>query len=126
MKERPPNQFREFAYEMIQQGADIIYGHRAHNFQGIEVYNHKLILYDTGDFVDDYMVDPVLRNDHSFFFRIEAGKQKVSRLQLIPIVISNCQVNLAIGEDYKWCLERMQYLSAQLETKLSDRGEIIL
>ena len=45
----------------------MIHGHSAHLFQGIEFYKGKLILYDTGDFVDDYQVDPLLRNDRSFF-----------------------------------------------------------
>jgi len=126
MKETPDKHFIDFAHEMIEQGADIIHGHSAHNFQGIEVYSHKLILYDTGDFVDDYVVDPVLKNDHSFFFRVEAGKQSIAKSELIPVLISNCQVNLAIEEDCKWCLQRMQYLSAKFGTKVNDSGEVIL
>lgn len=125
MQEEPERYFIDFANEMIAQGADIIHGHSAHNFQGIEVYNHKLILYDTGDFVDDYVVDPVLKNDHSFFFRVEASKKGVTKLELIPVMISNYQVNLAIGEEYKWCIQRMQHLSAKFGTKVSDKGEVI-
>lgn len=67
MKAEPDQEVVDFAHEMIEAGADIIHGHSAHNFQGIELYRHKFILYDTGDFVDDYMVDPELKNDHSFF-----------------------------------------------------------
>jgi len=111
---------------MIAHGADIIHGHSAHNFQGIEVYNHKLILYDTGDFVDDYRVDPVLKNDHSFFFKVGVSKRRIEKLVLIPVLISNDPVNLAIGEDYKWCIQRMQYLSAKFGTKVSDKGEVLL
>ena len=125
MQEEPERHFIDFAHEMIAQGADIIHGHSAHNFQGIEVYNHKLIFYDTGDFVDDYVVDPVLKNDHSFFFRVEANKKGVTKLELIPVLISNYQVNLAIGEEYKWCIQRMQHLSAKFGTKVSDKGEVI-
>ena len=126
MKAEPERDFIDFAHAMIAHGADIIHGHSAHNFQGIEVYNHKLIFYDTGDFVDDYRVDPVLKNDHSFFFKVEASKQRIEKLVLIPVLISNDQVNLAIGEDYKWCIQRMQYLSAKFGTKVSDKGEVLL
>lgn len=126
MKAEPERDFIDFAHAMIAHGADIIHGHSAHNFQGIEVYSHKLILYDTGDFVDDYMVDPVLKNDHSFFFKVEASKQRIEKLVLIPVLISNDQVNLAIGEDYNWCIQRMQYLSAKFGTTVSDKGEVIL
>jgi poly-gamma-glutamate capsule biosynthesis protein CapA/YwtB (metallophosphatase superfamily) len=126
MNEEPERHFIDFAHAMIAQGADIIHGHSAHNFQGMEVYKGKLILYDTGDFVDDYAVDPVLKNDHSFFFKIEASKQRIENLTIIPVLISNDQANLAMGEDYKWCIQRMRQLSAKFGTKLSDKGEVLL
>lgn len=126
MQEFPEKYFIDFAHQMIEQGADIIHGHSAHNFQGIEVYHHKLILYDTGDFVDDYMVDPVLKNDHSFFFRVDADEKGLTKLELFPVLISRYQVNLAIGKEYKWCIQRMQYLSEKFGTKVSERGEVLL
>jgi len=126
MQEFPEKYFIDFAHQMIEQGADIIHGHSAHNFQGIEVYHHKLILYDTGDFVDDYMVDPVLKNDHSFFFRVDADEKGLTKLELFPVLISSYQVNLAIGKEYKWCIQRMQYLSEKFGTKVSERREVLL
>ena len=126
MNEEPYRHFIDFAHAMIDQGADIIHGHSAHNFQGIEVYNHKLILYDTGDFVDDYAVDPILKNDHSFFFKVTLSRERIEKLELIPVLISNYQVNLATAKDFKWCIDRMQYLSTKFETKMSDRGEVFL
>jgi poly-gamma-glutamate capsule biosynthesis protein CapA/YwtB (metallophosphatase superfamily) len=126
MKEEPESDFIDFAHAMIDYGADVIHGHSAHNFQGIEVYKHKLILYDTGDFVDDYAVDPYLRNDHSFFFKVEASKHRIEKLVLTPVLISDSQVNLATGEDYRWCIQRMQQLSANFGTNLSDTGELLL
>ncbi|HLF51146.1 CapA family protein [Flavobacterium sp.] len=126
MREEPKKHFIDFAHAMIEQGADIIHGHSAHNFQGIEVYNHKLILYDTGDFVDDYAIDPILKNDHSFFFKVEVSKQRIENVMLIPVLISGSQVNLATDEDYKWCMQRMQHLSTKFGTKISDKGEVFL
>jgi len=35
MKAEPEKNFIDFAHDMIAQGADIIHGHSAHNFQGI-------------------------------------------------------------------------------------------
>jgi len=126
MNEEPERHFIDFAHAMIEHGADIIHGHSAHNFQGIEIYRHKLILYDTGDFVDDYAVDPYFRNDHSFFFKVEASQQGIEKVVLIPVLISKYQVNLASGEDYKWSIQRMQKLSSKFGTKLSDEGEVLL
>lgn len=118
MQERPSLEFRKFAHKLIDLGVDIIHGHSAHIFQGIEVYQGKLILYDTGDFVDDYAVDPRLRNDRSFLFLINAGKQGLLEIQLIPVLISNFQVNLAKGKDVTETLQRMHQLSQELQTSL--------
>ncbi|WP_414709895.1 CapA family protein [Puia sp.] len=126
MKEKPHPAFVELAHEMIDQGADIIHGHSAHIFQGIEVYRNKLILYDTGDLIDDYAVDPILRNDRSFFFIVHAENRRLLKLKLIPLSISNCQVNLADEDSWMWCIHRMKKLSASFGTRIPDGGELNL
>jgi poly-gamma-glutamate synthesis protein (capsule biosynthesis protein) len=126
MREKPSQQFIAFAHQLADVGVNIIHGHSAHIFQGIEVYKNSLILYDTGDFVDDYMVDPYLRNDRSFFFLCEIGKSGVNKLSLFPVLIKNMQVNLATGEDYSWCMRRIKKLSAEFGTVISNKGEIII
>ena len=122
MRERPTKEFIEFAHAIINAGVDIIHGHSAHIFQGIEIYNNKLILYDTGDFVDDYMVDTKLRNDLSFLYQVEVTKDGIKKLELIPTRIDNMQVNKATGTDAAWALERIQKLSAEFGTTISDQG----
>lgn len=126
MLERPNNKFVSFAHSMIDMGADIIHGHSAHIFQGIEVYNNGLVLYDTGDFIDDYAVDRDLRNDRSFFFLCEVNKQGVVSLKLVPVLIGEMQVNLAHDHDYDWCITRIQMLSAEFGTYITDRGELFM
>lgn len=124
MKEKPAPSFTAFAHDMIEAGADLIHGHSAHIFQGIEVYRNKLILYDTGDFVDDYRVDIFQRNDHSFFFIARVGNKSIYHLQMVPVLISNCQVNLAMKSNSQWPIRRMQELSAALGTGVNDAREI--
>jgi len=126
MREKPTQKFIDFAHQMIDAGIDIIHGHSAHIFQGIEIYKNKLIMYDTGDFVDDYRVDPVLRNDRSFFYLVTIEKTRIKHIQLLPTLISNMQVNLAHGTDYKESLERIKKLSAQFGTHISNDGIIEL
>lgn len=116
VKERPSASFRSFAHRLIELGVDIIHGHSAHIFQGVEVYQKKLILYDTGDFVDDYTVDLVLRNDRSFFFIVEATKEGPIALRLIPTLITQFQVNRSTGKEAEETLLRMQKLSAEMHT----------
>lgn len=119
MKERPSKQFIQFAHQAIDCGVDIIHGHSAHIFQGIEFYHGGLILYDTGDFIDDYAVDPLLRNDRSFFFIVEAGKEGVLALYLIPTLISDCQVNMAVGTGCAETMQRVKMLSKEFNCPLT-------
>jgi poly-gamma-glutamate synthesis protein (capsule biosynthesis protein) len=124
MKEYPSVEFVEFAHEMINAGAGIVHGHSAHITQGIEIFQNKPVLYDTGDFLDDYAVDPFLRNDHSFLFMAEVDHEGVYNLRLVPVRISNCQVNRASESEAVWNLGRIQQLSLAFGTKINDSGEV--
>lgn len=83
-----------FAHTLIDHGADIIHGHSAHVLQGIELYKNKLILYDTGDLIDDYAIDPIIRNDLSAIFKITLVKNSIQSIQAIPVKIEKMQTNL--------------------------------
>ncbi|MDF2157176.1 CapA family protein [Algoriphagus sp. CAU 1675] len=122
MVESPPEEFVQFAHSMIDHGANIIHGHSAHIFQAVEQYHGGLILYDTGDFVDDYVVDPLLRNDRSAFFEIYVGCSGVKKLEVIPVRIFDYQANKAIGEDYQWVMRRFQKSSSEFDTVLGEDG----
>lgn len=125
MKQYPSQLFQNAAHQMIDAGADIIHGHSAHIFQAIELYNNKLIFYDTGDFVDDYAIDSKLRNDRSFLFLVNVTKDGPQKLKLVPTLIENMQVNIAQGADRTESFERMQMLSAKLNTTLPRKEEWI-
>jgi poly-gamma-glutamate capsule biosynthesis protein CapA/YwtB (metallophosphatase superfamily) len=118
MREQPSSDFIEAAHKMIDAGADIIHGHSAHIFQGIEIYKNKVIMYDTGDFIDDYAIDPILRNNHSFLFVVHANKDSLQKISLIPTLIHNMQVNLAPQENAEWSINRLKQLSAPFGTKI--------
>ncbi len=117
MREHPTDDFRDFAHALIESGADIVHGHSAHIFQGIEIRRNKPIFYDTGDYIDDYAVDPLLRNDRGFLFMVDFDTS-VRTIELYPIVIDHFQVNLAAGEDNEQVIERMEKLSAEMGTRL--------
>ncbi len=121
MVERPSPVFRAFARAVIDRGADVYYGHSAHLVQGIEVYRGRPILYDTGDFLDDYAVDPVLRNDRSCLFRLTIEGDRVRGLDLVPVVLSYARVWRARGVAREAILERVRRLSAELGTSLTPR-----
>lgn len=113
---RPSQEFVDFAHQMIDAGADILHGHSAHHIQGIEWYKSGLILYQTGDFVDDYAIDSTMRNDLSFLFVVDLEDHRIKNLTLIPTRIDMMQVNKAFGNDYTLLLDRISRLSKQLAT----------
>lgn len=116
--ERPSADFRRFAQRVIELGADVYYGHSAHLCQAIEIHQGKPILYDTGDFIDDYAVDPVLRNDHSCLFRLLFDQGQLQRIELVPVTLDVAQVALARGDDFAAIATRMARLCAELGTPL--------
>jgi poly-gamma-glutamate synthesis protein (capsule biosynthesis protein) len=123
MVQRPSPLFRAFAHAVMDAGADLLFGHSAHIFQGIEIYRGRPIVYDAGDFVDDYAVDPVLRNDQGVLFRLHVAQGAVRRIELDPVVIENCQVNLATRATHQAVAERIQALSAEMGTQVHRAGD---
>lgn len=124
MRDEPPPSFISFAHQLVDHGAGIVHGHSAHIFQGMEIYHQGLILYDTGDFVDDYMVHPAVRNDLSFFFLVELSKNRLEGLRLVPVLISQYAVHKASGSEARWALQRMQERSAPFGTLLTSDGTV--
>jgi len=125
MRLRPAAPFREFARSALDLGVDLIYGHSAHIFQGVEVWKGKPILYDTGDFLDDYAVDPDLRNDQSLLFLADCDPEGVRDLRMIPVRLSYAVVNLAVGEDREEICGRMQRLSAEMGTRVKREDSVL-
>jgi len=123
MVKRPSDLFRQFAHAVIDAGADVFHGHSAHLFQGIELYRGRPVIYDAGDFVDDYAVDPKLRNDWGLLFRLQVEQASIKQLELIPVVIADYQVNLAMGSEQKAIAERIRALSAEMGTTVRQEGE---
>ena len=119
---RPPEIFRNFAHTLIRAGADVIHGHSAHIFQGIEIYKNKIILYSTGDFIDDYAIDEKLHNDRSFLFLISFTQKGPESLRLIPIIIKNMQVTKAPYATARAMFKKIQSLSQELNTSISTNG----
>ena len=119
MRARPTGAFREFARRVVSAGADLFWGHSAHLVQGIEFHNGKLILYDTGDLVDDYVVDEVKRNDLSALFLVRVTPPAIESLHLLPVQIGEMQVNMAQGAGREWFVQRMIDLCEEMGTRVA-------
>lgn len=124
MVAEPPEGFRDFAAAVLDLGVDILYGHSAHVFQGVEALEGGLILYDTGDFVDDYAVDPGLRNDWSFVFLVDVSPTgRIERLRMRPVRLRFARVDLASGEERRAICDVMRRRSSALGTTLRETDE---
>jgi len=103
-----PEEHAALAHCLVDSGADVVFGHSAHVFRAVEIYRDRPILYSTGDFVDDYAVDRIERNDESFVFLVELGEGEEARVVLYPTTIREFQANLAEGARARSIAEKMQ------------------
>lgn len=110
-----PPDHAALAHALVDVGADVVFGHSAHIFRGVEVYRGKPVVYSAGDFVDDYAIDDVERNDQSFLFLLDVDDGVPSLLRLFPTVIADMQVRRA-GAEAHGIARRMQRRSAELGT----------
>lgn len=103
-----PSWQSEFAHRLIDEaGADIVHGHSSHHVKGIEIYKGKLIVYGSGDLLNDYegigghwqyRADLALM----YFAVIDPATGRLVGLQLTPTQIRNLRINLADAEDALW------------------------
>jgi poly-gamma-glutamate capsule biosynthesis protein CapA/YwtB (metallophosphatase superfamily) len=125
MRPHPRPEFREFAQAVVDAGVDVFWGHSAHVVQGVEARGGRLVFYDTGDFVDDYAVDPHLRNDLSALFVVEVKPPVIEGVEVIPVRIDDMRVALAHGRDRDWFVERFTARCAELGTTVRAEGDTL-
>lgn len=79
----------EFAHELLDGGADMILGHHPHQFQGIEIYKGKPILYSLGNFIFDQN-DP--ENMETFIVEMKYEGVELKSLEAIPVrIVDKCR-----------------------------------
>ena len=114
----PSPAMRRLAYELLDLGGDVYWGHSNHTPQGVEIYKDKVIMYSTGDFVDDYAIDPEERNDLSFLFMVEWDTGRIARIRLYPVSIENFGVQLAKGSGMSFLEKSIRRKCATFGTKV--------
>ena len=113
---QPPNSHVAFGRALVDAGADVVYGHSAHIFRGIEVRHGRPIVYSTGDFVDDYAVDEIERNDESFAFMLDFQDGAVRDICLYPTLMSDFRSRRADPAEARRIAAKMRFLCDQLGT----------
>jgi poly-gamma-glutamate synthesis protein (capsule biosynthesis protein) len=108
MTTEPNSDIRRAGEQLLRCGAALVAGHSAHVFHGVQ----GTVLYDVGDFLDDYRVDPVLRNDLGLLFLIDIAGGRPRRLEAVPLKLDYCHTRRAIGADARWITDRFQRVCA--------------
>src|SRR5919204_4000278 len=124
MTAAPARWQRQTAARLQDAGADLVAGHSAHVFHGVASWNGRLALPDLGDALDDYRVDPVLRNDLGLLaiWRPGAGP---GELELVALRLDFCRTDLARGDDAGWIAARLADASAKLGTGIERLDEAL-
>jgi poly-gamma-glutamate synthesis protein (capsule biosynthesis protein) len=119
MASGPRPYVRRAARQLMKAGADLVAGHSAHVFHGVE----GSVLYDLGDFVDDYAVDQSLRNDLGLLFLVELDEDGLRRVEAVPLKLDYCHTRLADGDDAAWIARRLREACAAFGTEVRQDGE---
>jgi poly-gamma-glutamate synthesis protein (capsule biosynthesis protein) len=123
MNPEPLEYVRAAAGRLVESGATIVAGHSAHVFQGVG----PPVLYDLGDFVDDYAVDPVLRNDLGLVFIATIEGSGLSGIEAVPLKLDYCYTRLAEGDDARWIRERFASACEAFGTSVDERdGRLVV
>jgi poly-gamma-glutamate synthesis protein (capsule biosynthesis protein) len=103
----------EFVHKLIDSAhVDVFHGHSSHHFKAIEVYHNKLILYGSGDFLNDYEGIGGRENYRSeltlmYFASVDPKTGNLLKLEITPMEIRNFRVNEVGTSDLKWVKNRL-------------------
>jgi poly-gamma-glutamate synthesis protein (capsule biosynthesis protein) len=123
MRASPPARHRTVAGDLVAAGLGALAGHSAHVVHGIERIGGAPICYDLGDLLDDYLVDPLLRNDLGMLALLRPGE----RLELVPLRLEFARTTLARGADHAGIVERVMLASRAMGTHLRlEAGRLVL
>jgi poly-gamma-glutamate synthesis protein (capsule biosynthesis protein) len=109
---------RELGAALVEAGADVVFGHSSHVTRGVELYREGVILYGTGNFVDDYAVDELEPNDESFVFLLDYAGRRLAGIRLHPTLIQGFRAVRAQGSRRDAIVGRMTSLCGGLGTRV--------
>ncbi|MDT0345201.1 CapA family protein [Streptomyces litchfieldiae] len=115
----PVDHVRRAAPALLDAGATLIAGHSAHVFHGYT----RHVLYDLGDFIDDYAIHPALRNDRSLLWLVALDENGPRRTEAVPLSLDYCRTRLTDPDtpDWDWTARRLIDVCARLGTDVEQR-----
>jgi poly-gamma-glutamate capsule biosynthesis protein CapA/YwtB (metallophosphatase superfamily) len=115
---------RNAAKALHTAGATLIAGHSAHVFHGVDDH----VLYDLGDFVDDYAVDHELRNDFGLLWFVDLDSDGTPiGVEALPLHLDFCHTGVAKGGDAAWIRDRFRAACREFGTTVDERdGRLVV
>jgi poly-gamma-glutamate synthesis protein (capsule biosynthesis protein) len=123
MAPAPTPLVRRAARALARNGASLVAGHSAHLFHGVD----GRVLFDLGDFVDDYRVDRNLRNDLGLLWLVDLDGDELASVEALPLKLDYCHTRLADGDDSAWITRRVIEACAGLGTAAREHaGRVVV
>lgn len=111
---------RAVGRELQELGADLVAGHSSHCFHGVDWGPRGPILSDLGGALDDYSVDPALRNDLGL---LAVWQPAGPELELIGLTLDYARTDLARAADADWIAARLTGASERLGVRVERVSE---
>jgi poly-gamma-glutamate capsule biosynthesis protein CapA/YwtB (metallophosphatase superfamily) len=122
-----PDAHTAFARRLVDHGVDIVHGHSSHHARPVEVYRGKLILYGTGDFIDDYegiSGHEEYRDDlrAMYFPTVQAETGRLLRLAIVPLQAHQMRLRHTSTRDSSYLCDLLNQISTPFRIRF-ERGD---
>ncbi len=120
----PPRRFQRFARAAIDRGVTVVHGHSSHVIQPVERHGDGLILYDTGDALDDYWRFLGYSNNWSYLFETGFEGGRPATLRLWPICLHGSPpIRRATVREARRMNARLMRRSRRFGTRFSENDD---
>jgi poly-gamma-glutamate capsule biosynthesis protein CapA/YwtB (metallophosphatase superfamily) len=119
MRAAPVAHVRRAAAGLEEAGATLVAGHSAHVPQG----PRGRTLFDLGDFIDDYAVDSLLRNDLGLLWLITLDASGPLRVEGVPLALDFAHTRLASDVEATLLLSLLEERCAAVESSVRRQGD---
>jgi poly-gamma-glutamate capsule biosynthesis protein CapA/YwtB (metallophosphatase superfamily) len=125
MTPEPVSHVRSAARTLRELGTELIAGHSAHVFHGAQLSrtSRQAVLYDLGDFIDDYAVDPLRRNDLGLLWRVTLEPDGPVSIDAWPLSLRFARTELAADQDRDEIVGRLTMACEAMGTRVDDMGD---
>jgi poly-gamma-glutamate synthesis protein (capsule biosynthesis protein) len=119
MRAVPVGHVRRAAVALEAAGATLVAGHSAHVAQGAS----GRTLFDLGDFIDDYAVDPALRNDLGLLWLVTLDVGGPRRVEGVPVRLEVAHTRRASDVEAMVLLALLEERCAAVGSTVRREGE---